>query len=62
MGTLISVGVYVVCAGLVLFMVAVLVVDMAGRVDYLRSSLPWLVKWTERKESHGILLLVCLGC
>ncbi len=46
-----------VLAGL-LFFVLVQIIDMAGRVDYVRAKWPKLLKWAEHRAWHGILLLV----
>jgi len=60
MDTMISVLVLLACGAIVIFMTGILVIDMAGRVDYLKSKFPSLLRWSERREWHGILLLVCL--
>jgi len=59
MSAIISVLIFLVCAGMVVFMTAVLVIDMIARVDYLKEKVPRL-RWVERKEWHGVLLLVCI--
>jgi hypothetical protein len=44
----------------VLATVAFLVIDMLGRVDYLKQHAPWLEKILERKSALGVLLLVAV--
>jgi hypothetical protein len=61
MQTAISIVIWVVCAVGVFFVAFMLVVDMAGKFDYLQIHFPWLIKWAERREFQGLLLLICLG-
>jgi hypothetical protein len=48
-------------AGVVVLSVVVfVVVDMFGRVDYLKDKVPWLQRVLERREALGVLLLVAV--
>ena len=42
----------------VLYFLAMEVIDMAGRIDYVESRWPRLIRWAERKAWHRVLLLV----
>jgi hypothetical protein len=53
--------VWIVCAVGLLFLTVMVVVDMAGKFDYLQSHFPRLVKWSEKREMHGLMLLICFG-
>lgn len=61
MQTATSIVIWILCALGVLFVAGMLVVDMAGRFDYLQTHFPTLIKWSERREFQGLLLLICLG-
>jgi hypothetical protein len=39
---------------------AFVVIDMFGRVDYLKDKAPWLKKALERREALGVLLVVAI--
>jgi hypothetical protein len=45
---------------LVLSVVVFVVIDMFGRVDYLKDKVPWLQRVLERKGALGVLLLVAV--
>ena len=57
----ISLLVWIVCAVGLLFLTAMVIVDMAGKFDYLVQHFPRLVKWSEKREKHGLMLLICFG-
>jgi hypothetical protein len=47
-------------AVVVLCALAFVVVDMFGRVDYLKTNFPWLERILERRSALGILVLVTI--
>ena len=61
MQTAISIVVWIGCALVVLFVALMVVVDMAGKFDYLQTKFPRLIKWSEKRELQGLLLLICVG-
>lgn len=56
----ISIAVLVACTIFVVLFVAILVVDMAARIDFVRQRFPVLVRWVEYKPWHGFLMLVAV--
>jgi hypothetical protein len=60
MSVLLSILIFVFCAVVILCMVVFLVIDMRNKVDDVQKIFPKLVPFFQRRESLGILVLVCI--
>lgn len=60
MERLVHIGVVLFGGVLVFTALVYVVIDMFGRVDYLKEHIPWLARFLERKDTMGALVLVAV--
>jgi hypothetical protein len=59
-GFLIHVVIIGLVAVLIVCVIVFVVIDMFGRVDYLKDKAPWIAAALERRSAVGALLLVAI--